>query len=132
MSELLEGVVWLYRGVPSESDEVEDVRSISEIRPPRPERVGEYWRQIHVAGDTRTGYTSWTTDRSLAEAAAEASVEDSGISGGVSIFRLRVASIPENRLFQGRDDDDEWLIEGTVEDVEISESETDDEEDANG
>ena len=132
MSELLEGVVWLYRGVPSQSDEVDDVRTVSEVRPPRPERIGEYWRQVHVAGDTRTGYTSWTTDESLAQAAAEDCIDEEGLTGGVVIFRVRVASIDEKRLFEGREDEDEWLIQGTVEEVEISDGESEDEEDGDG
>ncbi len=73
MCESLEGCRWLYRGVPIESSEVADVESIGEIHPPRPDRTGDYWRQAHSAGlMTETGYTSWSTDRALTEAAASA------------------------------------------------------------
>src|SRR6266446_1133389 len=113
---------WLYRGVPCESPEVEDVRAIGEVRPLRPDRIGEYWRRAHVHGDTETGYTSWTTDRSIAEAAAQDSSAIYDLSGEIVIFRVRVDSISEERIFPGLEDEDEWLIEETVEDVTISES----------
>jgi hypothetical protein len=119
---------WLYRGMPCESPEVDDVQAIGEVRPPRPDRIGEYYRQVHIHGDTETGYTSWTTDRSIAEAAAEDSSDNYNFSGLKVIFRVRVDSISEERIFPGRDDEDEFLIEGTVEEVSISESAADDEE----
>ncbi len=122
-------VIWLYRGVPLESTEVEDVHAVGEVRPPRPDRIGERWRQFHVLGDTQTGYTSWTPSRDMAEEFAQFS--DSCLSGQVVIFRVRVASIPEDRLFQGREDEAEFLLEGTVEEVSISESAADDEGNSN-
>lgn len=129
MSDPLSDVIWLYRGVPGDSVEVEDVHSIGEIRPPRPDRIGERWRQFHVLGDTQTGYTSWTTDRNIAEEFAQFSA--SGSSGQAVIFRLRVASIPEEQVSQGRDDEAEFLLEGIVEEVSISESAADEEGDSN-
>lgn len=129
MCDPLEDIAWLYRGVPRESPEVEDVRAIAEVRPSRTDRRGEFWRQAHIAGDTETAYTSWTSNRSLAEAAAEDSSNGCGLSGEVIIFRIRVASLSHERVFPGRDDEDEWLIEGTIEEVAISESATDEEED---
>jgi len=132
MSGQLAGSIWLYRGVPCESPEVEDVRAIGEVRPPRPDRIGEYWRQLHVHGDTETGYTSWTTDRSIAEAAAQASSDIYGLSGETVIFRVRRDSISEGRIFPGLEDEDEWLIEGIVEGVIISESAADEEEEEHG
>jgi hypothetical protein len=129
--DLLADTTWLYRGVPYESPEVKDVQAIGEVRPRRPDRIGESWRDRHVSGEnTETGYTSWSTDRSFAEAAAAASSEDAGLSGQIVIFRVRVESVSEDRIFPGRDDEDEWLIEGTVEDVGISDGDVyDDEED---
>ena len=129
MSDPLANVTWLYRGVPLESLEVEDVQAIGEVRPPRPDRTGERWRQFHVMGDTQTGYTSWTKDRDMAEEFAQFS--GSGLSGRVVIFRVRVDSIPEERLCQGREDEAEFLIEGAVEEVSISASAADEEENSN-
>jgi hypothetical protein len=125
----LTDVKWLYRGVPRESSEVMDVEAIGEVRPPRPERVGEIWRNYHVHGNTETGYTSWTTDRSIAEDAGRFSSEAPGLSGEVVIFRVAANSIPEARVFPGLEDEAEVLIEGTVEGVSIStgEEEEDDE-----
>jgi hypothetical protein len=63
------GHKWLYRGVPAESAEISSVTSDGEVYPARPDRAGEYWRQRHtMLDDTETAYTSWTTDRSIAEA----------------------------------------------------------------
>ncbi len=125
----LEGVTWLFRGVPAESEaEVKDVDAIGEVRPPRPERIGERWRDFHLAGATQTGYTSWTTDLSIAVAAAESTSDAEGLSGLVVIFRVRIDSISEGRLYEGREDEEEWLIEGPVEDVTVSHDEANDEQ----
>lgn len=128
MCGLFEDEVWLYRGVPAESPEVTDVEYDGEVRPQRPERVGEYWRHMHVAGDTQTGYTSWTTDRSIAEAAAEASSDDNSLSGQVQIFRVKIDTLEDNRVFEGRADEEEYLIAGTVENVEFSDDPADEED----
>jgi hypothetical protein len=119
---------WLDRGVPKESPEVADVYAFGEIRPPRPDRVGEYYLANHLAGDTASGYTSWTTNRDIAIAAAEDACDSSRLSGQIIIFRVKIASLAHDRLYHGRDDEDEWLIEGTVEWVTISESEIEEEE----
>ena len=128
MCDLLDDVAWLFRGVPAISPEVEDVRAIGEVRPPRPDRTGEHWRHVHSAGDTQTGYTSWTTDRSVAEAAADEICNDCDLSGGIIVFRVRLRSVPRERIYLAREDEDEWLIEGAVEDVTISEDAVDDKE----
>lgn len=124
----LADITWLFRGVPRESPEVKEVRAIGEVRPPRPDRIGEYYRSVHSAGDTETGYTSWSTDRSMAETAGEASSYDYNLSGRIVIFRVRLASISRDRIFLGLEDEDEVLIEGPVEDVSISASPADEEE----
>jgi hypothetical protein len=109
---------------------VEDVESCAEVRPPRPDRVGDDWRHRHSAGlTTDTGYTSWSTDRSIAEAAASACSDDEGLSGQFRIFRVRIRTLDLERVFEGRADEDEYLIEGTVENVEFSEDAADEEDD---
>jgi len=74
---------------------------------------------------TETGYTSWTTDRSLAEEAARSGTHE--LSGRIRVFRVRVDTLNPERLYEGRADEDEYLIEGTVEKVEFSEHVTDEE-----
>jgi hypothetical protein len=115
--------------VPAESPEVADVKTDGEVHPPRPDRVGDYWRQVHMAGMTETGYTSWTTNRSIAEDASESCSDGEGLSGRIIIFRVRIDSLDATRLFDGRADEDEYLIEGTVENVTVSESASDEEDD---
>jgi len=78
---------------------------------------------------TQTGYTSWSSDRSIAEAAATACSEDEGLSGQIRIFRVRVSTLDQEQVFEGRADEDEYLIEGTVENVEFSEDAADEEDD---
>jgi hypothetical protein len=129
LSDSLEDCTWLFRGVPAESPEVDDVGSIEEVRPPRPDRIGADWRLRHCAGMTQTGYTSWSTDRSIAEAAAGACSDDEGLCGQIRIFRVRISTLDMERVFEGRADEDEYLIEGTVENVEFSEGATDEEDD---
>ncbi len=99
-----------------------------EVYPPRPDLTGERYRHAHVCGMTESGYTSWTTDRSIAEAAANFCIDDEGLSGRMVIFRVRISSLTRERLFPGRDDEDEYLIEGTVENVENSEDPSDEED----
>ncbi len=122
MCESLQEFRWLYRGVPVESPEVQDVQSDGEVHPHRPGRTGSYYRQAHSAGMTDTGYTSWTTDPSFAEAAAEEKSNEEGLSGRGVIFRVRIAELELDDVFEGRADEEEYLIEGTVEGVEISEN----------
>jgi hypothetical protein len=132
LSELLEEHTWLYRGVPAESDEVKSVEAFGEVNCPRPDRTGERWRQLHVA-DSRTGtaYTSWTTERSIAVDAASWNAEAEELSGKIRIFRVRIESLSDDRLFEGRDDECEYLIEGRVEEVSFSDDPTM-EEDSDG
>ena len=130
MCESFVDFTWLYRGVPRESPEVADVEFVGEIRPPRPERIAERWRHLLIRGDTQTGYTSWTQDRSIAAAAAQFHADNAGLTGEIVIFRVLAGSVSEERLFPGLDDEDEWLIQGTVEGVLVSPSEADDEENA--
>lgn len=125
----LDDSTWLYRGVPKESPEVEDVAANEEVYPPRPDLKGEPQRRAHVSGWTAAAYTSWTTDRSIAEAAATFCSDEEGLSDGVVVFRVRISSVPRERIFPGRDDEYEYLIEGTVENVEFSEDAGEDDDD---
>lgn len=128
MSDLPEDCTWLYRGVPAESAEVAEVAHFEKIRPPRPDRTGDQWRRWHSAGMTETAYTSWTTNRSLAEDAARAGTQE--LSGQIRIFRVRIDTLNPEQLYEGRADEDEYLVEGTVEDVELCKHSTDEEENA--
>jgi hypothetical protein len=125
-SDLLEEFTWLYRGVPIESDEIQEVLIFGELTPPRADRTGEKWRQLHLAGETNTAYTSWTIDRSIAIDAATAMSEEERLSTEIRVLRVRIDSLDEERLFFGRDDEDEYLIEGRVENVGFSTMEEDD------
>ncbi len=108
---------------------MEDVEFNGEVQPPRPDRIGEEWQARHSAGDTATAYTSWTTDRSIAVDASEASSADARLSGQTRIFRVRTSGLDLSRVvFQGRDDEEEFLIERTVENVEFSDESTDDDD----
>lgn len=127
MSDPLDGIIWLYRGVPIESPEVNDVRAVREIVPPRPDRRGENWRQLHVLGNTETAYTSWTTNREIAVMAGEFCSDNAILSGQIVVFQVRLSSIARNRIFFGNESEDEVLIEGTIEDIAISFREPDDE-----
>lgn len=121
---------WLYRGVPFESSERNDVLACGDVEPPRPDLICEHWRQVHVNDMTTTAYTSWTTERSIAVLAAEASSAAALLSGRFTVFRVARRDVPLERQFPGRDDEHEVLIEGTVEHVQISAGESqDDEED---
>jgi hypothetical protein len=42
------------------------------------------------------------------------------------IFRVRIDSLEQDRIYEGLDGECEFLIEGTVENVEVSEDEDDD------
>ncbi len=64
----------------------------------------------------------------MAQLFAEESSDDLNLSGQVVIFRVRVDSLSLDQVFQGREDEDEYLIQGTVEEVSLSEGYEDDEE----
>lgn len=125
--EILDEHKWLFRGVFLRSPDDDWMRDQDEIFPPRPDRVGWECRQSHRNGDTETGYTSWSTNWDTAWMFAEEAQTDSRAPGEVVIFRVRVDTLT-NRTYYGRDDEDEILIEGTVEDVEISTGLEDEEE----
>jgi len=78
---------------------------------------------------TETGYTSWSTDRALTEAAASVCSDDEGLSGRIRIFKVRIRTLDLERVFEGRADEDEFVIEGTVENVEFSQDAADEEDD---
>jgi hypothetical protein len=124
----LEDYTWLFRGVPHESEERLDVLSIEEVHPPRPDRIGPEWRWKHQNGHTVTGYTSWTTDRETAICAAKGKSEEQGLSERIVVFRVRIAALQPDQVFEGREGEAEFLLQGTVEEVSISEDASDDEE----
>lgn len=128
MSDALDDFTWLYRGVPEESPEVRDVATDGEVHPRRSGNVGEYARYCHRLYEmTDTGYTSWTTDRSIAEELARYASDEAGLSGKVVIFQVRISTVDKSRIFEGVAGEDEYLIEGTVENVLFSEDGEDEE-----
>lgn len=110
---------WLFRGVFLRSPDEDWMRDEDEIVPPRPDRVGSEWRHNHRNGDTETAYTSWSTNWETARMFAEEARSGSRARGEVVVFRVGVDTLT-NRGYYGRDDEDEVLIEGRVEGVEIS------------
>ena len=122
MCDSLWDYTWLYRGVPVESPEVKDVSANGEVYPRRPGYVGEYARDCDIINEmTDTGYTSWTTDRGIAEELAQYASREADLSGRVVIFMVRIITIDEARIWDGESREDEYLIEGTVENVQFSE-----------
>ncbi len=124
---LEEGHRWLFRGVFLCSPEDDWLRDLDEIVPPRRDRVGPEWRDMHRRGGTDTGYTSWSMNWETARMFGEESRDDAQAPGEVVVFRVRIDALT-NRAFFGRDDEDEILIEGTVEGVELSTGLEDEEE----
>jgi hypothetical protein len=101
---------------------MEVVAANGEVYPRRPGYIGEYARYCHIINEmTDTGYTSWTTDRGIAEELAQYASREAGLSGRVVIFRVRISTIEEGRIYEGEAREDEYLIEGTVENVLFSE-----------
>ncbi len=121
--------MWFYRGVPAESPEVVDVAANGEVYPRRPNNIGEYARYCHTINEmTDTGYTSWTTDRGVAEELARYASEEAGLSGQISIFQVLIDTIERDRIFEGEDREDEYLVEGVVENVVFAEDAEDDDD----
>lgn len=59
--------------------------------------------------------------------AAEAKSDELNLSRRVAVFRVRVRDLPMDRIYAGREDEDEYLIQGRIEGVVISDSEAEDE-----
>jgi hypothetical protein len=78
---------------------------------------------------TDTGYTSWSTDPAIAQELARYTSREAGLGGEVVIFQVRISTVEEQRIYQGEDREDEYLIEGTVENVLFSEDAGDEEND---
>jgi hypothetical protein len=116
---LTEGFRWLFRGVFLRSPEDAWMRDVDEIVPLRPDRIGWDWRHKHRNDDTETAYTSWSTNWETARMFGEEARSDSHAQGEVVVFRVRIDAL-SNRAYFGRDDEDEILIEGIVEGVDIS------------
>jgi hypothetical protein len=109
---------------------VKDVAANAEVYPRRPGNIGEYARYCHSVNEmTDTGYTSWTTDRGIAEGLARYASREAGLSGKVAIFKVRISTIEAGRIYDGEAGEDEYLIEGTVEGVLFSEDVEDEEDD---
>ncbi len=144
MWDSLEGRVWLYRGVPARSEQARTARAYGEVCPPRPGLTGEDAEYEHtVGGHTDSGYTSWSTERSIAEELGleatedadaergyhdeEDAEEDAEWRGRVVILRVRIADVSD-QMEPGEEREDEWRLRGRVEGVEVCEGDEDDEE----
>jgi hypothetical protein len=119
MNSSKDGHLWLFRGYFLRSPDQDWMRDEDEMVPPRPDRVGPEWRREHVYGNTETAYTSWSTNWEIARMFAQEARSDMQAPGEVVVFRVRIDTLT-NRGYRGRDDEDEVLIEGTVQNVEIS------------
>jgi hypothetical protein len=115
----------LYRGVPARSEQARTARAYGEVCPPRPGLTGEYAGYEHtVGGYTDTGYTSWSTERLIAEEFGLEATEDADAERGyhdeedaeeyaewrgrVVILRVRISDVFDQLEPDGeRDDDDE-------------------------
>ena len=106
-----------------------DVAANGEVYPRDRDKVGEYARYCHRINEmTDTAYTSWTTDRAIAEELARYSSNEADLSGRIVIFKVRVSTIEADRIYEGEAREDEYLIEGIVENVLCS-TDVDDEND---
>ena len=114
-----EDYCWLFRGVFLRSPDDNWMRDEDEIVPLRPDHVGLHWRQEHRKGYTETAYTSWSTYWETARMYGEEARDDAQAPGEVVVFRVQIDTLT-NRGYYGRDNEDEILIEGRVDGVEIS------------
>ncbi len=110
---------WLFRGVFLRSPDDDWLRYEDEIVPLRPDRVGPEWRDNHRNDDTETAYTSWSTHWETARLFGDEARDDASMPGVVVVFRVQIHTLT-NRVYFGRADEDEYLIEGRVCGVEIS------------
>src|SRR6266702_1309877 len=92
---------WLFRGVFLRSPDQDWMRDEDEIVPPRPDRVGQDWRQKHANDDTDTAYTSWSTNWETARMFGEEARSDTQARGAVVVFRVRIDTLA-NRGYYGR------------------------------
>ena len=98
-----------------------------------------------MGGYTDSGYTSWSTERSIAEEFGHEATEDADADaeqgyhdeedaehdaewrGRVVILRVRIADVLD-QMEPGEEREDEWRLRGRVEGVEVCEGDEDDEE----
>jgi hypothetical protein len=142
----LKGKRWLYRGVPARSEQAKTARAYGEVCPPRLGMTGQDVGYEHtVGGLTDTGYTSWSTERWIAEefgreatedadAEAKRSYHDEGDEEDdaewrdkVVILRVLIEDV-EAQMEPGEEREDEWRLRGCVEGVEVCEGDDDDED----
>jgi hypothetical protein len=121
-------------------------RAYGEICPPRPGSTSEDAGYGHtVGGHTDTGYTSWSTERWVAEEFGREATEDADADaergyhdneddeddaewrGKVVMLRVRIKAVVD-QMEPGEEREDEWLLRGCVEEVEVCEGDDDDED----
>ena len=118
---LEEGYEWLFRGMFLRSPNDLWMKDRDSIEPREPFNRGRNWRERHSRlDDTETAYTAWSTNWDTAQMFGEEARDEADASGEVVVFKVCIESLT-NRCFRcGFEDEDEVLIEGTVEDIELS------------
>lgn len=126
---LEEDYKWLFRGMFLRSPNDLWMKDQDSIEPREPFNRGRNWREGHSKhDDTETSYTAWSTKRDTAEMFGEEARDNANAPGEVVVFKVWVESLT-NRCFRcGFENEDEVLIEGTVEDVELSDGLEEEEE----
>jgi hypothetical protein len=122
---------WLFRGMFLRSPDDLWMKGEETVEPQDRTKKGRYFRDQHTKnGLTDSAYTSWTTIRDTAQMFAEEARDDADGRGEVVVFKVWIPSLT-NRCFRGSfENENEILIEGTVEDVVISYDDEEDEHDA--
>ncbi|OWK46963.1 hypothetical protein [Fimbriiglobus ruber] len=117
---LEEDCKWLFRGMFLPHDNLW-TKDTDYIEPREPYNRERKWRERHSKlNDTETAYTAWSTNRETAEMFGAEARDKADAAGEVVVFRVWVESLT-NRCFScGFENEDEVLIEGTVDDVELS------------
>jgi len=117
---LEEDCVWLFRGTFLTHDDLW-MKDTDSIEPRERFNRGSEWRERHSKlDDTETAYTAWSTNRCTAEMFGEEARDNAHAAGEVVVFRVKVKSLTNRCFRSGFENEDEVLIEGTVDDVELS------------
>lgn len=118
---LEEGYKWIFRGMFLHSPDDLWMKGEESIDPQDRTKRGRHWRDQHSKHDaTETAYTAWSSNRDTAQMFAEEARDGTDASGEVVVFKVRIESL-KNRCFRsGYENEDEILVEGVVDGIEIS------------